>query len=368
MLNDWIIPVLRKLKHTDISTAEENGHKVAVGITLACVVNEMAQLVRGKLTICSPELLSDVLETLKLMPDEETKKCLDYDFVVDILPSTFKNEAAEAICALANQLIQTKDIDQAEWLYCLPLVHFLKQRSKPFASPEVPIEKLNFDENWCFNVGPICERIASKQGFVARNYEKMKPLLHLDPLLQYTFITVCPIKDMVELVGNLSPYLCVALLAKQLGKDTKRVLDQKIEHLVPVLEKVMEVLKTTAFQPNPQYMFDAAYSLLVVLRKFLHGKMDIQMKVHKAVVSLVFHCVLLSHSSASKENHLQVTEVTDKLQDYFENWIKSKFSYEKCGSSQAAKMAEEFQVPFQDSDATIDAPYKLHPTFVPRIA
>ena len=164
MLNDWIIPVLRKLKHTDISTAEENGHKVAVGITLACVVNEMAQLVRGKLTICSPELLSDVLETLKLMPDEETKKCLDYDFVVDILPSTFKNEAAEAICALANQLIQTKDIDQAEWLYCLPLVHFLKQRSKPFASPDVPIEKLNFDENWCFNAGPICERIASKQG------------------------------------------------------------------------------------------------------------------------------------------------------------------------------------------------------------
>ena len=91
-------------------------------------------------------------------------------------------------------------------------------------------------------------------------------------------------------------------------------------------------------------MFDAAYSLLVVLRKFLHGKMDIEMKVHKAVVSLVFHCVLLSHSSASKENHLQVTEVTDKLQDYFENWIKSKFSYEKCGRSQAAKMAEEFQV------------------------
>ena len=161
MLSDWIIPVLHKLKD---STAEENGHKVAVGITLACVVNEMAQLVREKLAICAPELLSDLLEILKLMPDEENKKCLDYDFVVDILPSTFKNEAAEAICALANQLIQTKDIDQAEWLYCLPLVHFLKQHSKPFASPEVPIEKLVFDENRCFKIGPICERIASKQG------------------------------------------------------------------------------------------------------------------------------------------------------------------------------------------------------------
>ena len=64
--------------------------------------------------------------------------------------------------------------------------------------------------------------------FVARNYEKMKPLLHSDPLLQYTFITVCPMKDMVKLVGNLSPYLCVALLAKQLGKDTKKVLDRKV--------------------------------------------------------------------------------------------------------------------------------------------
>ena len=125
----------------------------------------------------------------------------------------------------------------------------------------------------------------------------------------------------------------------------------------------MEVLKTTAFQPkyaancmlnlfnidfynSPQYMFDAAYSLLVVLRKFLHGKMDIEMKVHKAVVSLVFHCVLLSHPSALKENHLQVKEVAKKLQGYFEDWIKSIFVNDKFGGQQAAKMDEEFQVSF----------------------
>ena len=124
----------------------------------------------------------------------------------------------------------------------------------------------------------------------------------------------------------------------------------------------MEVLKTTAlhtkyaancmlhlfnvhFYNSLQYMFDAAYSLLIVLRKVLPEKgVNSELKALKAVVSLVFHCVLLSHSSASKENYLQVTEVTDKLQDYFENWIKSKFSYEKSGRSQAAKMYEEFQV------------------------
>ena len=164
MLSDWIHPVLRILKQARIVTAEDNGHKVAVGITLACVVNGMAQIVKPKL-IVSPEILSDLMEMLKLMPDEETKKCLDYDFVVDILPSTFQNQAADAICALANQLIQTKDIEQAEWLYCFPLVHFLKQHSKPFESLELPIKTLmKFDKNKCFKVEPICERIASKQG------------------------------------------------------------------------------------------------------------------------------------------------------------------------------------------------------------
>ena len=67
--------------------------------------------------------------------------------------------------------------------------------------------------------------------FVARNYENLKPLLHLDPLLQYTFIIVCPMKDMVELVGYLSPYLCVAFLAKQLDEDNKRIIDQKVLHI-----------------------------------------------------------------------------------------------------------------------------------------
>ena len=93
-------------------------------------------------------------------------------------------------------------------------------------------------------------------------------------------------------------------------------------------------------------MFDAAYSLLVVLRKVLpKGKVDFEMKVLKAVVSLVFHCVQWSHLSTSKENHLQLKDVANKLQGSFEDWIKSRFGDKFGGYDYSAtKMNEEFQV------------------------
>ena len=52
--------------------------------------------------------------------------------------------------------------------------------------------------------------------FFERHFEKLKPLLLIDPMLQCAFTYVCPLKDRSHLIHNLSPFLCIGIMIKQM--------------------------------------------------------------------------------------------------------------------------------------------------------
>ena len=52
--------------------------------------------------------------------------------------------------------------------------------------------------------------------FFARYFDKLRPLLFIDPMLQYSFTYVCPRKDLSHLIRYLSPYLGIAVIIKRL--------------------------------------------------------------------------------------------------------------------------------------------------------
>ena len=52
--------------------------------------------------------------------------------------------------------------------------------------------------------------------FFMRHFEKLKPLLHIDPIMQCAFTYVCPLKDRSHLICHLSPYLCIGIMIKRL--------------------------------------------------------------------------------------------------------------------------------------------------------
>lgn len=67
---------------------------------------------------------------LRLIPDVENRACIDWEILEAFIYD--RKVTSEAVLSFVVHLSHKKHLLQNEWLFAVPLVHFLCQRSQPF--------------------------------------------------------------------------------------------------------------------------------------------------------------------------------------------------------------------------------------------
>ena len=165
MLKSWIFPIVDIVKNSPVSTAEESGKKVMAAIIIICIVGKLLETKQICFNDIPVPYAASMLQMLCLRPDLENKKCLDYVFVRSVIPNHYVKDVTAAISKLGNSLIAVADIEHVEWFYCLPILHFLNNRTKPFDALDlhVPVESFEFLDP-LLKLGAFCNKVAEKEG------------------------------------------------------------------------------------------------------------------------------------------------------------------------------------------------------------
>ena len=164
MLKEWLFPIVDIVRDHPVNTAEESGKKVMTVIIIICIIGKLLETKLLTLSDIPLPYAASMLQTLCLHPDLEYKKCIDYEFVRSVIPGHYVKDCTSAISKLCDYLMANADIESAEWLYCLPILHFLNNDVKPFDKLDLPpVEKLVFTDRH-IKLGSISKRVAEKEG------------------------------------------------------------------------------------------------------------------------------------------------------------------------------------------------------------
>ena len=79
-----------------------------------------------------PQNKSALLYMLHLMPDPVQRKCLDWEYLMNMIPPKFKTTVYEAVLEFTVNLGHTEHLSKPQWLYSVPLVHLLGGAIQPF--------------------------------------------------------------------------------------------------------------------------------------------------------------------------------------------------------------------------------------------
>ena len=79
-----------------------------------------------------PRNISTLLNMLRLMPDPVQRQCLDWEYLMNMIPPTFKKTVYEAVLRFTVDLGHTEYLSKPQWLYSVPLVHLLHGAIQPF--------------------------------------------------------------------------------------------------------------------------------------------------------------------------------------------------------------------------------------------
>ena len=163
MLTGWIFPIIDTVKNFPVSTPEENGKIVMTAIILICIVGKLLGTKQLQPHDIPVPYAASMLQMLCLSPDLVNKKCLDYEFVRSVIPNHYVKDVTHAISELGNYLITTGNIEHVEWFYCLPILHFLNNNTKPFDTLDLPFEKLVFTDTY-LKLETFFYKVAEKEG------------------------------------------------------------------------------------------------------------------------------------------------------------------------------------------------------------
>lgn len=131
-----LLDIMKQLLEMEIKGAIHNGKRMLSAIVIMCCLHEMIPKCIQISDIPS-DAMSALLSLLRLMPDVHNQKCADWDYLRSLIPDSYWKTAYESILALTVHLSHTAYFDFPDWLYAIPVVHFLKKTSKPFKEIEL---------------------------------------------------------------------------------------------------------------------------------------------------------------------------------------------------------------------------------------
>lgn len=138
--------VVDKLYHIDIQGNEIlNGKRLVSVITVILCFDKIIPKVINFQDIPFEHIVQ-VVSMLRLMPDVQNKRCNDWTFLDPFIHNNFRRETCEAVLSFVGQLSHQKHFSRNEWLFAIPLVHFLHRKS-PFQARELDPEKIRWKDD-----------------------------------------------------------------------------------------------------------------------------------------------------------------------------------------------------------------------------
>ncbi|XP_068759451.1 E3 ubiquitin-protein ligase rnf213-alpha-like isoform X4 [Montipora capricornis] len=217
--------------------------KVGSGCHVSAVVSSLAIAVlvhRFTILLSSEEVLS-LLSCLALEVDPSGESCTVYEEVLREFSPDFRVYAASAIESLCNKIIgQAWSASYYEWLWAVPLLHFLRGDSRPFEEPEM-------DGNSDAPAWWGAEKLkVSKEKLKVQKCDFVPHLasaFEVDRLLRRTVLFVIPVGQLDEVAfTGLFPVsdLCVALMTflphGRVSKEKLKTIERCVQAMVNIME------------------------------------------------------------------------------------------------------------------------------------
>ena len=92
------------------------------------------------------EIVGHLLSMFALRPNIEGRQCFDLDVLLSLLPKSGMKSAAGAVRSFCSHLSYYKDLRNPQWLYAIPLVHFLQEKSVPFGDHQLNPESIDWND------------------------------------------------------------------------------------------------------------------------------------------------------------------------------------------------------------------------------
>ena len=133
----FLLDIVNQLYHMDVKDSIVfNGKRILSAIVIICCFHEMTPQHIKRLEDIPSDHISALLSLLCLKPDMQRQECNDWNYLITFIPSSFRKTVSDAILALIVHLSHTKYFELPEWLFAIPIVHFLRSISKPFQEIE----------------------------------------------------------------------------------------------------------------------------------------------------------------------------------------------------------------------------------------
>ncbi len=145
MIN-FLLSIGNQLVERKIETPLENGRKMLSVITIMCCISRMVSEIIKFNYLLDHHTMSLFLIMLRLWPDQERKRCIDWEYLDKNIPDEFKKESYDSVRMFINELSHAQPLSKPEWLYAIPVMHFLKGVSKPFQEFEFDPKKVPFGD------------------------------------------------------------------------------------------------------------------------------------------------------------------------------------------------------------------------------
>ncbi|XP_078381354.1 E3 ubiquitin-protein ligase rnf213-alpha-like isoform X3 [Oculina patagonica] len=196
-----------------------------------------------------PDHFAKLFFSLILKSDPKEQTCTSFERLLKHFPSEQWQNLGEAIQAICRHVAKDHR-DLHDWLFAVPLVHFLTQESQPFNSSvllmETPKAK---DDTWWgasgFNTKSVRERTFTEHSCPSVLMNMLSPLFELDPLFRRTFLLVVPCRAFGKVAssGRFTPVEIYTTLARVLS-EKHFILEEEMDAVVTSLNVMQQQGKT----------------------------------------------------------------------------------------------------------------------------
>lgn len=142
---DWLFSVAKTLHKKTIASVEDNAKRMASIITVILCLSEVMPSPQLPWKSLTPANYSLILSMIYPLPDLISQKSLDLEILMKMINPEEK-KVAQILLSFCKHLALTKHLKNPEWLYVIPLIHFMLEKSVPFKKPERNQDKILWDD------------------------------------------------------------------------------------------------------------------------------------------------------------------------------------------------------------------------------
>ena len=139
-----------KLQQKETNLSNDNGRKIAAAtLLIMCFYKAFPPL---QLDDDERALLLSLLE---MKPNVKFQCCGDFQYFLSLMDSFVLKDAKLAIQAMCIMLAQSRHLTKPQWLYAIPLIHFLDGACTPFQKVTMNPETFAVWEDKAISLTPI---------------------------------------------------------------------------------------------------------------------------------------------------------------------------------------------------------------------